>query len=103
MPGDGERERLRQTFDQVAERYDRARPEYPETLFADLVALTGIKPGDQLLEVGCATGQATLPLARRGFRITCIELGPELAAVVGHYPGREARPQRIRRPISLAE
>ncbi len=81
MPGEGERERLRQTFDQVAEDYDRARPDYPEHLFDDLIAMTGIRPGDRLLEVGCATGKATLPLARRGFRITCIELGPELAAV----------------------
>jgi SAM-dependent methyltransferase len=31
--------------------------------------------------VGCATGKATRPLARRGYRITCIELGAELAAV----------------------
>jgi len=81
VPDEGERERRRQTFDQVAESYDRARPDYPETLFDDLVALTGIEPGDRLLEVGCATGKATLPLARRGFRITCVELGPELAAV----------------------
>ncbi len=81
MPGEGERDRLRQAFDQVAESYDRARPDYPEHLFDDLIALTGIRPGDRLLEVGCATGKATRPLARRGFRITCIELGPELAAV----------------------
>jgi SAM-dependent methyltransferase len=81
VPGDGKRERLRQTFDQVAESYDRIRPDYPERLFDDLIALTGIRPGDHLLEVGCGTGKATLPLARRGFRITCIELGPELAAV----------------------
>ena len=32
-----------------------------------------------MLEIGCATGKATLPLARRGFQITCIELGPDLA------------------------
>ena len=37
----GEREELRQTFEQAAERYDRARPGYPETLFDDLVALAG--------------------------------------------------------------
>ena len=30
--------------------------------------------------MGCGTGQATRPLARRGFRITCIELGAGLAA-----------------------
>jgi SAM-dependent methyltransferase len=75
------REQLRQTFDEAAERYDRARPEYPEVLFDELVALTGLVPGDHLIEVGCATGKATRPMARRGFRITCVELGPELAAV----------------------
>ena len=31
--------------------------------------------------MGCATGKATRPLARRGYRITCVELGTELAAV----------------------
>lgn len=30
--------------------------------------------------MGCATGKATLPLAQRGFRITCIEPGAALAA-----------------------
>jgi SAM-dependent methyltransferase len=77
---DEERERLRETFDRAADLYHRARPDYPEALYDDLVALAGLRPGDRLLEVGCATGKATLPLARRGFRITCLELGPELAA-----------------------
>ncbi|HET9971528.1 MAG TPA: class I SAM-dependent methyltransferase [Streptosporangiaceae bacterium] len=81
MHKEDKRERLRQTFGQAAERYDRARPEYPEALFDDLVALAGLSPGDRLIEVGCATGKATRPLARRGFRITCVELGAELAAV----------------------
>src|ERR1700749_1713030 len=76
-----DRERLRQTFDQAAERYDRVRPDYPEALFDDLVALAGLTTGDHLIEVGCATGKATRPLARRGYRITCVELGTELAAV----------------------
>jgi SAM-dependent methyltransferase len=76
-----QREQLRQTFDRAARRYDRVRPGYPEALFDDLIALAGLAPGDRLLEVGCATGLATRPLARRGFRITCVELGADLAAV----------------------
>ena len=68
-------------FDQGAENYDRARPRYPEKLFDDLVELTGIGPDSRLLEVGCGTGIATLPLAERGFRITCVEMGENLAAV----------------------
>jgi SAM-dependent methyltransferase len=78
---DEERERLRQTFDQAAGIYDRVRPDYPEALFGDLIALAGLVPGDRLLEIGCATGKATRPLARRGFPVTCIELGGRLAAV----------------------
>jgi len=77
---DVDREQLRQTFNQAADLYQRARPEYPDELFGDLVTAAGLAPGDRLLEVGCATGKATVPLARRGFRITCVELGPELAA-----------------------
>jgi len=80
MP-DEDRERLRGTFNRVAATYDRVRPDYPPPLFDDLIALAGLTPGDHLLEVGCGTGKATLPLARRGFRITAIEPGPDLAAV----------------------
>ena len=87
MHPEDERERLRQTFDRAARLYDRVRPDYPEALFDDLIALAGLAPGDHLLEVGCATGKATRPLARRGFRITCIELGAGLA-------GSPAEPRR---------
>jgi len=75
-----DREQLRTTFDSAAELYQQARPEYPEALFDTLVDTTGLDPGDRLLEVGCATGKATIPLARWGFQITCIEIGPDLAA-----------------------
>ena len=80
MP-DEERERLRETFNGVAGSYHGVRPGYPRELFDDLVAITRLLPGDHLLEVGCGTGKATLPLARRGFRITAIEPGQDLAAV----------------------
>jgi SAM-dependent methyltransferase len=78
--GAADRELLRQTFDEAAERYHRARPGYPPRLFDDLVSVVGLRPGAQLLEVGCGTGGATEQLARRGFQITCLELGPRLAA-----------------------
>jgi SAM-dependent methyltransferase len=81
VTADSRREALRDTFDRAADRYQRARPEYPETLFDDLVAAAGLVAGGHLLEVGCASGKATLPLARRGFRITCVESGRSLVAV----------------------
>ncbi|MGW1184080.1 class I SAM-dependent methyltransferase [Streptomyces drozdowiczii] len=78
---DARRERLRRTFDEDAELYDRARPGYPAALYDDLAELAGARPGSRVLEVGCGTGQATVPLAGRGCRITAVEAGPSMAAV----------------------
>jgi SAM-dependent methyltransferase len=78
---EGQRGRLRETFDDVALLYDEVRPGYPQALFDDLVSLSGVPPGGRILEIGCGTGQATLPLARRGYRMLCVELGEHLAAV----------------------
>jgi SAM-dependent methyltransferase len=74
-----QRETRRRTFETAAAIYDAARPSYPDDLFDDLVALTGIEPGDRLVEIGCATGKATRPLLERGFSVVCVELGADLA------------------------
>src|SRR5215210_5603855 len=50
-------------------------------LFDDIASLSGIQPGGRILEIGCGTGQATVPFARRGYRILCVELGENMAAV----------------------
>ena len=76
-----DRERLRSTFDQVADLYDRVRPGYPAALFDDLAELAGVGPGARVLEIGPGTGQATVPLAERGCRVVAVELGADLAAV----------------------
>jgi SAM-dependent methyltransferase len=75
------RQVLRTTFEQVPELYDRARPNYPPQVFDDLSALAQLPAEARIVEIGCGTGQATLPLAERGYQITCVELGDQLAAV----------------------
>lgn len=67
-------------FGSVAETYARIRPGYPVQVFDDLVALTGLQEGASILEIGTATGQATLPLAQRGYRIAGIEPDEPLVA-----------------------
>lgn len=88
-----DRDMLRRTFDTEAERYDRARPRYPDELIADLAALTGIGVGRRVLEIAPGTGQLTVPLARLGCAVTAVELGPALAAVarrnLAPYPDAE--------------
>ena len=73
--------RLRETFDDVAERHDAARPGYPPEVVADLIRLADLSVGSRVLEIGCGTGQLTVPVAAAGTRITAVELGPALAAV----------------------
>jgi SAM-dependent methyltransferase len=75
-----ERERLRATFDAAADRYEHARPDYPDDLYAELIRVTELRAGDRVLEIGCATGKATRPLAAYGVEITCLELGGQLVA-----------------------
>src|SRR5919199_98670 len=58
-----DRRRLRATFEEVPELYDRARPLYPPELFDDLAAYAGLDAGSRVLEIGC------------------VELGAGLAAV----------------------
>jgi len=79
-----DREQLRTTFDSAAQLYDQARPDYPDELLDELVRMAGLQAGSRLLEIGCGTGKATVPLARRGFLIICIELGAELAGQARH-------------------
>ena len=73
------------TFDEVAELYDKHRPGYPSALFDDLISLARLKPRSRLLEIGCGTGKATLPLAQRGHSLVCLEPGSDLARVATRH------------------
>ena len=84
MDNDPRRHQLRGGFDLDAETFDRTRHVFPPEFFSDMFDLTGLAPGCRLLEIGCGTGQATVPLAERGLTVTAIELGPRLAAVARH-------------------
>ena len=75
-PYPADRERLAATFDEAAALYQRVRPEYPPALYEGLLDVTGLAPAPGLLEVGCATGKGTLPLARLGFHVTAWNPAP---------------------------
>jgi len=68
-------------FDARAEDFDRTRPVCPAALFDDLLTVANLAPGDRVLEIGCGSGQATVPLAERGLAVTALEVGPRLAAL----------------------
>ncbi len=91
MPEGGSRLGLRAGFDADAQAYDRTRPVCPDVLFDDLIRVAGLEPGDRVVEIGCGTGQATVPLAERGLAVTAVELGSALADLArvktARFPG----------------
>jgi SAM-dependent methyltransferase len=77
----GSMEVLRTVFDQAALDYDAVRPGYPQELIEDVISISSIPRGGRILEVGCGTGQATLPFAKRGYSMLCLDIGRKLAAI----------------------
>jgi len=71
MDDDLRRHYLRARFDTAAEDYQRTRPVCPPQLFDDLIAVAELAPGDRLIEIGCGTGQATVPRRARAGRHCC--------------------------------
>jgi ubiquinone/menaquinone biosynthesis C-methylase UbiE len=84
---------LRQTFNEVPELYNEARPGYPDELFSTLIDVSNLHKDSKLLEIGPGTGQATRPLAKKGFDITCVEIGNSLTELakyeLRHYSNVE--------------
>jgi SAM-dependent methyltransferase len=75
---------LRATFNNSAQWYDRVRPGYPEALINDVISLSAIVSGGQILEIVCGTGKATEMFVSRGYEMLCLEIGSDLAAVARH-------------------
>jgi ubiquinone/menaquinone biosynthesis C-methylase UbiE len=80
LPGSTAR-RYGKVFDEVAAEYDRRRPTYPDELVDQACRVAGIGSGDQVLEVGCGSGQLTRALLARGLRVTALEPGRSLIAL----------------------
>lgn len=66
-------------FDDVARLYDATRPGHPGEMIDAVAAAAGA--GAEILEIGCGTGQATVPLAERGFPVVAIDRGRAMAGL----------------------
>jgi ubiquinone/menaquinone biosynthesis C-methylase UbiE len=73
--------RYGKVFDEIAAEYDRHRPTYPDELVDQACRVAGIGNGDQVLEIGCGSGQLTCSLVARGLNVTALEPGERLMAL----------------------
>ena len=69
-------------YDSVAKEYEKIRPEYPNELIDKLISSTNITIDSNLLEIGAGTGKATIPLAKKGYKIDCIEIEQNMANIL---------------------
>ena len=67
---------MAESFGVDPERYDRARPRYPDALVARIVAAS---PGPDILDVGCGTGIAARQFRAAGGRVLGVEPDPRMA------------------------
>ncbi len=82
IPGAGPREAYRarevaESFGLDAERYDRARPRYPDALIGRIV---GESPGRDVLDVGCGTGISSRQFQAIGCAVLGVDPDAQMAA-----------------------
>jgi SAM-dependent methyltransferase len=76
-----EAERSKTSFDTVAHSYALYRPAPPREVIDAVIALANLHNGSRVLEIGCGTGQVSVPLAEHGVDLVAVELGRHLAAL----------------------
>jgi SAM-dependent methyltransferase len=67
-------------FAGTAWHYARYRPGYPQAFLDDVVRQFGLDGTGRLLDLGCGTGQLTLPLAQHGAEAVGMDPEPEMLA-----------------------
>ncbi len=66
-------------FNNISEIYHISRPAYPDSLVEDLIGSCALTQESRILEIGVGTGKLTEAFAKRGMKITGIELGDKMA------------------------
>ncbi len=80
---DDERARaVAQSFGLDAERYDRARPRYPDVMVEHLM---DVSPGPDVLDVGIGTGIVARQFAAHGCRVSGVDPDERMAAVARRF------------------
>jgi len=72
-------------FDDAAQLYDEVRSRYPEEIVEYIIAFAALPAQGRVFEVGCGTGQMTLPFAQRGYTVIALDQGERLDALAAQH------------------
>lgn len=70
-------------FQSTVPFYARYRLPYPARLIERVIALTGLQPGDPVLDLGTGPGLLAVPFAAAGMRVTAADPEPTMLAAAG--------------------
>jgi SAM-dependent methyltransferase len=71
----------------VAEHYARYRRGYPPAVIDAICAAFGLGPDDTVVDLGCGTGQLTVPLSTRVRAVAGVDPEPDMLAQARRRPG----------------
>ncbi len=84
-----------QRFQGTVAFYERYRLTYPHRLIRRVAELSGLKPGDAVLDLGCGTGMLAIPFAREGMAVTAMDPEPEMLAATAAAAEAEGAGVRV--------
>ena len=94
---------LAQRFAEVADAYERGRPDYPPAVVGALAAELEIPEGAPVLDLGAGTGKLTGSLLSAGFNVVAVEPQQPLCDVLAAKVGAERVRQGTAEAIPLED
>ncbi len=70
--------RQRKVWSRRVNSWDHHTPAGLEKVTAAVIAAADARPGDRIVDLGCGTGQLSLPLAERGAQVLAIDISPQM-------------------------
>jgi len=86
--------RQRRVWSRRVSSWDHHTPSGLEKVTAAVLAAAAPRPGDKVVDLGCGTGQLSLPLAERGARVLAVDISEEMIGRL-HGKARERRLDRV--------
>jgi ubiquinone/menaquinone biosynthesis C-methylase UbiE len=72
--------RQRRVWSRRVNSWDHHTPSGLEKVATEVLAAATVRPGDHVVDLGCGTGQLSLPLAERGAHVLAVDISSQMIA-----------------------